>query len=272
MPKNRRVTCKRNQNGGGLGGSWGFGGASSSTAALGPIVNNAIPFDKLPNGACLEATRPGFLANGYTGPKGLPGMSGGKRRRSSLKGGKGRKESKGRKNTRKNRKSRKSRKSRKARKNYMQSGGRYGMGPADGTVQGPPWGAAISPTMRIPCEASYTAVPPNGASDTLNRVGSSLWDGPTKPLGMMGGGNPAVANASMSQPVSNPNSEWYIVPTAGYSHLQSPNDSITTAAGTLEMINIPENARIMNPACLHTGGRRRNGKSRKNRKDRKNRK
>jgi len=265
MPKNRRVTCKRNQNGGGLGGSWGFGGASSPTAALGPIVNNAIPFDKLPNGACLEATRPGFLANGYTGPKGLPGMSGGKRR-SSRKGGKGRK---GRKNTRKNRKNRKSRKSR---KNYMQSGGRYGMGPYDGTVQGPPWGAAISPTMRVPCEASYTAVPPNGASDTLNRVGSSLWDGPTKPLGMMGGGNPAVANASMSQPVSNPNSEWYIVPTAGYSHLQSPNDSITTAAGTLEMINIPENARTMNPACLHTGGRRRNGKTRKNRKDRKNRK
>jgi hypothetical protein len=83
---------------------------------------------------------------------------------------------------------------------------------------------------------------------------------------MMGGGNPAVANASMSQPVSNPNSEWYIVPTAGYSHLQSPNDSITTAAGTLEMINIPENARIMNPACLHTGGRRQAKKSRKSRR------
>jgi hypothetical protein len=89
---------------------------------------------------------------------------------------------------------------------------------------------------------------------------------------MMGGGSPAIADASASQSVMNPNSEWYIAPTAGYTHLRSPSDVIVTAAQTYEMVNVPENARIMNPACLKTGGARKNSRKNRNKNSRKNRK
>jgi hypothetical protein len=84
--------------------------------------------------------------------------------------------------------------------------------------------------------------------------------------GMSGGAYTAEASAASSLNIDNPNSEFYIVPKAGYTHLDKPSDVIYTAAGTLEMINIPENARMMNPACLKTGGGRRRSKTRKSRK------
>jgi hypothetical protein len=80
---------------------------------------------------------------------------------------------------------------------------------------------------------------------------------------MLGGAYTAEASAASSLNVTNPNSEFYIVPKAGYTHLEKPSDVIYTSAGTLEMINIPENARTMNPACLKTGGGRRRRRSRK---------
>jgi len=266
MPQTRKVSCKRNQKGGNLGGGWGFITNGSPSAALGPTVNNAMITDSIGN--CRAAVPTGYLENGYTGPKGLPGLS--------LGGGRGSRKGKGRKGKgRKGKgKGRKSSKKTKRNARRVQSGGRYGMGPYDGAGMGTPWGSGIPPTMRVPCEASYTAIPPNGASDNLNRVGGPLWDGPKTPLGMMGGGSPAIADASASQSVMNPNSEWYIAPTAGYTHLRSPSDVIVTAAQTYEMVNVPENARILNPACLKTGGARKNSKNtRKNRKNsRKNRK
>ena len=109
------------------------------------------------------------------------------------------------------------------------------MGPFDGAGMGTPWGSSMSPTKAVHCEASMSEIP---ASSTLNRVGGPLWNGP-----MMGGS----AN-------ENTNSELYIAPTAGYSHLQNPGNVIQTSAGTMEMVNIPMNARTMNQ-CL-SGGKR----------------
>jgi hypothetical protein len=78
---------------------------------------------------------------------------------------------------------------------------------------------------------------------------------------MLGGAYAAVADAS--------NSLGLTQPTAGYSHLKGPADIIDTAAGTYEMVNIPENARVMNQACLKTGGARRGRGRKSSRKGRK---
>ena len=217
----RKVHCKRNQGGGGLGGGWGFTQATPEAR----LVNNELQYDSI--GQCRGGDlRPGFMPAGYSGSKGLPGFSGGGKR-----------------------KSRKSRKSRK------QSGGRYGMGEPDGVAMGTPWGSGLAPTAHVPCEASRSAIPLSGADGGLNHIGSELWTGSPKSE-LMTGGASAENSLALTQP------------TAGYSHLQSPGDIIQTAAGTNEMINIPENARVMNQACLKTGG----GKSRKERKSRKSRK
>jgi hypothetical protein len=261
----RKSKCKRNQSGGGLGGGWGF-----APSSLGPTVNNVLAYE--PIGNCREVQpatlRPGYLEGGYTGPKGLPGMSGGARKRKASRKGSRSASRKNRKASRKNRKA-----SRKLRK---QSGGRYGMGPFDGAGMGTPWGSAIAPTMRIPCEASYSAIPDSGAANTLNKVGGPLWDSAARPAGSQLGGGGAVAGSaaatSWSEPASTSQAASITVPTAGLTHLRNPDDAIQTAAGTLEMINVPENGRIMNPACLKTGGGRKGSRkgsrsaSRKNRK------
>jgi hypothetical protein len=248
----RKSKCKRNQAGGGLGGGWGF-----NPSSLGPIVNNVLAYE--PIGNCRggpDVMRPGYLEGGYTGPKGLPGMSGGSRRR-----------------RRSNRKA-----SRKNRRNFVQAGGRYGMGSFDGAGMGTPWGSGIAPTMAIPCEASRSAIPDSGAANVLNKVGGPLWDTAARPAGsQLGGGEAVAGNAaatSWSEPAATSQAASITVPTAGLTHLRNPDDSIQTAAGTLEMINVPMNGRIMNPACLTTGGGRKSRKaSRKNRKaSRKNKK
>lgn len=249
----RKSKCKRNQSGGGLGGGWGF-----SPSSLGPTVNNVLAYQ--PNGNCrggADVVRPGFLEGGYTGPKGLPGMSGGSRRRRGNR--------KGRKGSRKNR------------RNFVQAGGRYGMGSFDGAGMGTPWGSGIAPTMAVPCEASRTAIPDSGAANILNKVGGPLWDSAAHPAGGQRGGGEAVAGnaaaTSWSEPAATSQAASITVPTAGMTHLRSPDDVIQTGAGTLEMINIPMNGRIMNPACLTTGGGRKRRGSRKSRKtSRKNKK
>jgi hypothetical protein len=251
----RKSKCKRNQTGGGLGGGWGF-----SPSSLGSTVNNVLAYE--PIGNCREVQpatlRPGYLEGGYTGSKGLPGMSGGARRRRAAS--RKNRKSKGRKNTR---------------RFFKQSGGRYGMGPFDGAGMGTPWSSGIAPTAAIPCEASRSAIPDSGAANILNKVGGPLWDSPARPAGSQSGGGGAVAGnaaaTSWSEPASTSQAASITVPTAGLTHLRSPDDVIPTSAGTYEMINIPENGRIMNPACLKTGGGRKG--SRKHRKNsRKNKK
>ena len=246
----RKSKCKRNQSGGGLGGGWGF-----IPSSLGSTVNNVLAYE--PIGNCrggADAVRPGYLEGGYTGPKGLPGMSGGSRkRRASRRRG-------NRKATRRN-----------SRRNFVQAGGRYGMGPFDGAGMGTPWGSGIAPTMAIGCEASRTAIPDSGAANVLNKVGGPLWDSPENPAGGQRGGGAAVAGnaaaTSWSEPAATSQAASITVPTAGMTHLRNPDDVIQTGAGTLEMINVPMNGRIMNPACLTTGGgRKRRRSNRKNKK------
>lgn len=73
MRKNRRrAFCRRNKSmrGGGLGNSYSFG------PAVGEVANYRASV--VPMSSCGDASRPGFLS-GIT-PKGLPGLSGGRRR------------------------------------------------------------------------------------------------------------------------------------------------------------------------------------------------
>jgi hypothetical protein len=240
----------KRQGGGGLGGGWGF-----TAAPFGGTVNNALAWTS--NGHCrMTDQRPGFLTSGYTGPKSLPGMSG-------MSGGATRKNRRGyRKNSRKN--------SRKGyRKNRKQAGGRYGFGGADGTVIGPPWGAGLASTAHVPCEASRSPIPPSGADGTLNKIGSYLWDGPKGPIGQMGGAALNLSPASLGEAAGSPS---LTEQTAGYTHLRSGADTFPTAAGTLSMVNAPAAGRFMNPACLKTGGRRRNGKNKSRKNGRKGKK
>ena len=219
MPVTRRAKCKRNQRGGSLGNTYGF--TPSSYGGSGTIAN---PLTWSTSSSCVGEARPGFMAAGFTGAKGLPGMSGGKRRNAS--------------------------------KLKKQSGGRYGFDGSNLTGVGAPWGSARASVEHVPCEASRSSVPDSGAAGMLNKTGGPLWDGPRQ----MGGANPAIASALSSA--------VYEAPTAGYTHLRNGADSIQTSAGTLEMINVPQHARMMSPACLKTGGSRRKSRktSRKSRK------
>lgn len=225
MPGTRRAKCKRNQQrGGGLGSTYGLN--ASSWGGDGTVAN---PVAWTTASSCVAETRPGFMASGYTGPKGLPGMSGGRRGRKGGKGGKGR---------------------RGTRKLRAQAGGRYGFDGSDLSGMGTPWGSARAAVEPVPCEASRSAVPDSGAAGVLNKVGGPLWDSPRP---QQGGANPAIASAA--------DSAVYEAPTAGYTHLRNPSDSIQTAAGTYEMVNVPENARVMSAACLKTGGGRKSRKA-----------
>ena len=138
---------------------------------------------------------------------------------------------------------------------------------------GTPWGSAMAPTMAIPCEASRSAIPDSGAANTLNKVGGPLWDTAARPAGsQLGGGEAVAGNAALtswSEPASTSQAASITVPTAGLTHLRSPDDVIPTAAGTLAMINVPMNGRIMNPACLKTGGGRRRKSRKASRKNKK---
>lgn len=72
MRKSRRASCRRNksQRGAGLGNSYSFG------APVGEVANYRASV--VPISSCGDTSRPGFLS-GMT-PKGLPGLSGGRRR------------------------------------------------------------------------------------------------------------------------------------------------------------------------------------------------
>lgn len=228
MKTSRKSRCKRNQTGGGLGGVVQFSPGS-------PLINNDLSWKA--GSSCLAEQRFGFLPNGYTGPKGLPGMSGGRRLENPRK------------------KSKRSR--RLSRRNNIQTGGRYSMGEFDGVGMGTPYTSGLAPTVPLAGDCSRTSIPESGAAGSLNVRGSSLWDGPVGAKGMIGGGSPTSASPSE------------IVPTARYSDLADPA-GITTSAGTKLMIHTPLNAAQMNPACLKTGGSRkvktRRGKAKKHRK------
>lgn len=232
----RKSRCKRNNSsrmeGGGLGAGYGFPVIGSSIAAFDKTINNPIIQDSITN--CRAATPTGFLTNGYTGPKGLPGMAGGKRK--SL-----RKQSK--KSSRKQSK-------KYSKKQYKMKGGRYGFDVQSGPPGGAPWATSYAPISSIPCEASRQTIPDSGAANTLNKVGSELWSGPVLPKGQMGGAAPITW--------ANNDGASLMVPTARYTDNALP--PIVSAAGTNIMIHKPLYYPEMNQACLKTGGSRKSSK------------
>jgi hypothetical protein len=125
-------------------------------------------------------------------------------------------------------------------------GGRYTFDLTQGPINdigsaGPSGGLAV--VSRIGCEGGiYNTSPPGAASN---------------PSVLQNGGVGGVDSAS------------YIAPTAGYSNKAS---EWVSSSGSPSLLQTPYDARAMNPACLKTGGRRRQRKSRKSRRSSKNRK
>ena len=150
------------------------------------------------------------------------------------------------------------------RRNYKQAGGRYGFG-GDMPV---PIGAALSQggypeVVKIGCEANLqnpfnpTHTAPNPTPGAVSSAG--LGESIAKGFGQTGGYSP-LGQAAVS--------EAYVAPTAGYDNKPS---TWTDSVGAPVQLQIPYEARTMNPACLKTGGSRRRHvrKVRKVRKSRK---
>jgi hypothetical protein len=149
------------------------------------------------------------------------------------------------------------------RRNYKQAGGRYGFG-GDMPV---PIGAALSQggypeVVKIGCEANLqnpfnpTHTAPNPTPGAVSSAG--LGESIAKGFGQTGGYSP-LGQAAVS--------EAYVAPTAGYDNKPS---TWTDSVGAPVQLQIPYNARMMNPACLKTGGsRKRSSRARKTRKVRK---
>jgi len=100
-------------------------------------------------------------------------------------------------------------------------GGRYGFDLTSQVAPATPFLGGIPPVVRIPCES---------ASTTHNPLNPQLGGAP----GGMG-------------------SPFYTAPTAGYGNNPS---AWTASTGAPVMLQVPYDAKVMNPACLTTGGRR----------------
>ena len=146
-----------------------------------------------------------------------------------------------------------------------QSGGRYGF---DMTSMPTPNGAALSQggypeVVKIGCQANlqnpfnptHTAPNPTPGAVSSASLGESI----ARAFGQSGGYSP-LGQAAVS--------EAYVAPTAGYDNKPS---TWTDSVGAPVQLQIPYNARMMNPACLKTGGsrKRRRSRARKSRKGRK---
>jgi hypothetical protein len=130
MARRSRSSRKtKRMRGGGLGQSYSFG------APIVPGLGNSA--EVVPMSSCLAATRPGMVSTPTSG-LGLPGLSGGARRR--------------RRGTRR-----------------LQRGGRYSFDLSAPVAGGTPWGTGIPPVMRIPCEAAT----PNPLNHSAMRGGAA---------------------------------------------------------------------------------------------------
>lgn len=176
--RGRRVYKHR---GGGLGNSYTLG------APIIPGVDTGISFT--PQSSCLAETRPGTLFNyAPAGAGGLPGMSGGsRRRRGSRRNGKGK---------------------RKGSRRVRQRGGRYGFDlSTSAEFGGTPWGSGIPQVMKIPCEAAV--------------------HNPLNPVQMGGvGGVDSAFYAAPTAGYTNTTSSW-VGSTGAPSLLQTPYDART---------------------------------------------
>jgi hypothetical protein len=211
--KNRKRSGRKGQRGGATP-YYSFG----SAVAPGAPYAAKVEVHDTPN-----VTRPGFLTSTNAGTGGLPGFTGGGRRR-----GRG---------TRRR----------------AQRGGRYTVDLAGGVGSTGP--NVFAPVSRIACEGGYVNPlnpgPHTGSSQPPLRGGGKRSghkrsgykrSGPTrKQKGGVGGIDSAA----------------YYAPTAGYGNTPS---TWVSSTGTPSMLQTPYAAGAMTPACLKTGGGKRNGR------------
>ena len=112
-------------------------------------------------------------------------------------------------------------------KRRRQRGGRYSFDlGTSATFGGTPWGSGIPQVVSIPCEAARA-----------------------NPLNLQRGGVGGVDSA------------FYSAPTAGYTNTPS---TWVGSTGAPSLLQTPYDARVLNPACMKTGGgRRKTSKRRK---------
>lgn len=179
---------------------------------------------------CLAAAKSDTL--GFSGGKGLPGLSGGGRRRRH--------------------------------KMKKQRGGRYGFVDASGMPPSTPFQGGLAPMSRIACEGST----PNPLNPGPHTPSTQPAIAGTKPFIMAGGANTVTGIPATSGMTGTADAAAYYAPTAGYS--QAPSTWVG-ATGAPSRVEIPYEAKAMNPACLKTagGGRRMRTSKRKQRKHRK---
>jgi hypothetical protein len=202
------------------------GGGWAFTGATIPGVNNYGQVNT-PIGDCRAAPPPGYIAAPYP-QKGLPGMSGGRR----------------------------------SRRNRRQYGGRYGFdlaNPVPGAAA--PWAGGIPPVQRIACEGS-TPNPLNPGPHTPSTA-------PPAPSGnsfltsLMSGGRRSRRNRRQGGGGLGTDNLAYYAPTAGYAN--GPSRWVDSV-GAPVLLQKPYDAQAWNPACVKTGGGRKN-RSRSNRKN-----
>lgn len=251
--KTRRGCFRNNMQGGNLGA--GYAVVPAPVDPTHPFIGNSARIDYISN---CRAQTPDYA---ITPPpaRGLPGMSGGRRRR-------------GRK----------------------QRGGAYTFNLTQEPVS---IGAALSQggypeIQKLGCQGTiinpYNLGPHTGSNPTPGAVnqwalGASIADNMTKamtggavPTGVtdaVGTGNPYLDLKAIPGTPGGTGSPFLTSPTAGYSNQPSTwRDSV----GAPVELQIPYNARIMNPACIKTGGKRKTRRShrkntrRANRKNRRN--
>ena len=120
----------------------------------------------------------------------------------------------------------------------VQNGGRYGFFPGEGPLN-PVNGVGITPAPfgRIPCEAGI----PNPLNPNPNNI-QNITTAPAQPPYMKGGNYFAGQVDAMR----------YYAPTAGYSHKMETYSAPSPVPGL--MLNTPYDAKAFNPACIKTGG------------------
>jgi hypothetical protein len=197
------------------GGGWGFTGASSIPGTPGTVSNPQV-FTAI--GDC-RAAEPGYWIpqSSYgTYQKGLPGMSGGKRRKTNRK----------------------------------QRGGRYTFDLSPPSVNGvapnaaPWWAGTYPPVQRIACEGS-TPNPLNPGPHTPSTQPTPVASANLHLNPQSGGGtSPGTVG------VGDVDSMYYYAPTAGYDNKPS---TWVDSVGAPVQLQIPYAARELNPSCLTTG-------------------
>jgi hypothetical protein len=244
--KSRRG-CGRNQIGGNVGA--GYAVVPTPVDPTHPFIGNSARIDNITS---CRAQTPDYA---ITPPPahGLPGMYGGKRRRGAKRKG-----------------------SRRSRRHHRkQRGGAYTFNLTSEPV---PIGAALSQggypeVQKLGCQGTITNPLNQGPHTGSNPTGPNSvnqWAlGASIANKMSGGGNGVPTGVQNPVGVGSPyldlkaipgtpggtGSPFLTSPTAGYDNKPS---TWTDSVGAPVQLQIPYNARIMNPACIKTGGSRKN--------------